>query len=114
MFVNFYTKAKSDFHPSGLEKLVSVSSWNLPLAQWLEHPTRSRRVMGSDPIWVRFLLAFNINKRVLLILTDVETTGSSNEFYDKFSIRYHISIIMKTLWDDLSHRRSIITESRYY
>lgn len=27
--------------------------------------------------------------------TDVETTGSSSEFYDKFSIRYHISVIMK-------------------
>ena len=23
----------------------------------------------------------------------IETTGSSNEFYDKFSIRYHISIL---------------------
>lgn len=27
--------------------------------------------------------------------TDVETTGSSSEFYDKFSIRYHISLIIK-------------------
>ncbi|KAK3701373.1 hypothetical protein QZH41_008755, partial [Actinostola sp. cb2023] len=43
--------------------------------------------------------------------TDVETTGSSNEFYDKFSIRYHISIIMKSLWDDPFHRMSIIKES---
>lgn len=28
--------------------------------------------------------------------TDVETTGSSSEFYDKFSIRYHISLIIKS------------------
>lgn len=27
--------------------------------------------------------------------TEVETTGSSSEFYDKFSIRYHISLIIK-------------------
>lgn len=27
--------------------------------------------------------------------TDVETTGSSSEFYDKFTIRYHISLIFK-------------------
>lgn len=27
--------------------------------------------------------------------TDVETTGSSSEFYDKFTIRYHISLIIK-------------------
>ncbi|XP_063965881.1 ubiquitin conjugation factor E4 B-like isoform X2 [Lytechinus pictus] len=30
--------------------------------------------------------------------TDIETTGASSEFYDKFSIRYHISIIFKALW----------------
>ena len=22
-----------------------------PIAQWLEHPTRSRRVVGSNPMW---------------------------------------------------------------
>ena len=22
-----------------------------PVAQWLEHPTRSQRVVGSNPIW---------------------------------------------------------------
>jgi len=43
---------------------------------------------------------------------DVETTGSSNEFYDKFGIRYHISVIMKGLWDRPIHRASIIQESR--
>lgn len=30
--------------------------------------------------------------------TDVETTGSSSEFYDKFTIRYHISVIIKGEW----------------
>ena len=30
--------------------------------------------------------------------TDVESTGASTEFYDKFTIRYHISIIIKTMW----------------
>lgn len=43
--------------------------------------------------------------------TDVETTGSSSEFYDKFSIRYHISLILKSMWDSPVHRESIIQES---
>lgn len=43
--------------------------------------------------------------------TDVETTGSSSEFYDKFSIRYHISIIMKGMWNSLVHRDAIVKES---
>ncbi|XP_048581218.1 ubiquitin conjugation factor E4 B isoform X2 [Nematostella vectensis] len=49
---------------------------------------------------------------LMTFYTEVESTGSSNEFYDKFSIRYHISIIMKSLWEDPVHRMSIIKESR--
>lgn len=28
---------------------------------------------------------------------DVESTGAASEFYDKFTIRFHISIILKVL-----------------
>ena len=41
--------------------LLTIES---PVAQWLEHPTRSRRVVGSNPIWAsdffRVLLTFDI------------------------------------------------------
>ena len=48
-----------------------LSDWPLltiesPVAQWLEHPTRSRRVVGSNPTWdsnfFRVLLTFNKHK----------------------------------------------------
>ena len=45
---------------------------------------------------------FHVDAKLLtnpLSLSDVEQTGASSEFYDKFSIRYHISIIMKSMWD---------------
>jgi len=42
----------------------------------------------------------------------VETTGSSSEFYDKFTIRYHISLILKGMWDSPVHRQAIVNESR--
>ena len=47
---------------------------------------------------------------LLNFYTDVESTGASSEFYDKFSIRYHISIITKTLWyaKNTAHRFTII------
>jgi ubiquitin conjugation factor E4 B len=47
-----------------------------------------------------------------VLLSDVETTGSSSEFYDKFTIRYHISLILKGMWDSPVHRQAIINESR--
>lgn len=47
------------------------------------------------------LMNHNISQTVLpsslmKFYTEVETTGSSSEFYDKFSIRYHISLIIKS------------------
>ena len=44
--------------------------------------------------------------------TDVETTGSSNEFYDKFTIRYHISVIFKTLWEFPVHQGRFVQEAK--
>ena len=42
--------------------LLTIES---PVAQWLEHPTRSRRVVGSNPIWgsdfFRVLQTFNLS-----------------------------------------------------
>ncbi|KAG6451394.1 hypothetical protein O3G_MSEX007135 [Manduca sexta] len=44
--------------------------------------------------------------------TDIETTGQSTEFYDKFTIRFHISIILKGMWERLIHKQAIVKESR--
>ena len=37
--------------------------------------------------------------------TDIETTGQSTEFYDKFTIRFHISIILKSMWERPIHKQ---------
>ncbi|CAK1555609.1 unnamed protein product [Leptosia nina] len=44
--------------------------------------------------------------------TDIETTGQSTEFYDKFTIRFHISIILKGMWKNPIHKQAIVKESR--
>lgn len=44
--------------------------------------------------------------------TDIETTGQSTEFYDKFTIRYHISIILKGMWASPIHKQAVVNESR--
>ena len=39
---------------------------------------------------------------------DVESTGASNEFFDKFSIRHHISCLLRHLWTGRdSHREAV-------
>ena len=37
---------------------------------------------------------------------------SASEFYDKFTIRYHISIIMKSMWESPVHKIAVISESK--
>ncbi|XP_053662761.1 ubiquitin conjugation factor E4 B [Anopheles marshallii] len=44
--------------------------------------------------------------------TDIETTGQSTEFYDKFTIRYHISHLFKGLWESAMHRQAFVNESK--
>lgn len=43
--------------------------------------------------------------------TDVESTGAASEFYDKFTIRYHISVLLKALWERPRHREAILKEA---
>ncbi|KAK3929272.1 Ubiquitin conjugation factor E4 B [Frankliniella fusca] len=68
--------------------------------------TLHSRVM-SHPIAIAYLPSY-----LMKFYTDVETTGSSSEFYDKFTIRYHISIILKGMWDSPIHMQAIKNESR--
>ena len=34
-----------------MDPYLTIAHIESPVAQWLEHPTRSRRVVGSNPIW---------------------------------------------------------------
>ncbi|KAI0564844.1 Ubiquitin elongating factor [Gracilaria domingensis] len=46
------------------------------------------------------------------LYVDVEHTGSHNQFYDKFSIRYHIGSILESLWYIPDYRKSVQKEAR--
>lgn len=54
----------------------------------------------------------HLARALMKFYTDVESTGASSEFYDKFTIRYHISVILKTMWSDTIHQKAIIEESK--
>lgn len=44
---------------------------------------------------------------------DVEHTGATSEFYDKFTIRYHISTIFKSLWQNIAHHGTFMEEFKW-
>lgn len=43
---------------------------------------------------------------------EVESTGLSSQFYDKFNIRYHISQIFKSIWENPAHRDKLSLEAK--
>jgi len=68
----------------------------------------------TDPLHDR-LLTHSISQTALppslmKFYADVESTGAASEFYDKFTIRFHISIILKSLWQNPVHRETVIQE----
>lgn len=48
----------------------------------------------------------------LIKLLEVEHTGANSQFYDKFNIRYHISQILKKIWNEGSFRETVVHESK--
>ncbi|KAL1117669.1 hypothetical protein AAG570_003984 [Ranatra chinensis] len=84
-----------------VEVLFVLHSGLMPPPQTLHH-----RVM-SHPISEHHLPSC-----LMKFYTYVETTGASSEFYDKFTIRYHISCILKGMWDSPVHRQALINESK--
>ncbi|ODN01348.1 Ubiquitin conjugation factor E4 B [Orchesella cincta] len=65
-----------------------------------------RKIMANS------IAELHLPSSLMKFYTDVETTGASSEFYDKFTIRYHISIIIKSMWESPIHRNSIVNESK--
>jgi len=91
-------------NPYLVSKLVEVLFVVNPAVQ--EKTTVVYTRIMSHPICEEYLPS-----ALMRFYTDVEQTGHSNEFYDKFTIRYHISIIIKSMWESPVHKMAIITES---
>jgi len=91
-------------NPYLVSKLVEVLFVVNPQVQEKTGEIYSR--IMTHPISQEFLPS-----ALMRFYTEVEQTGSSNEFYDKFTIRYHISIIMKSMWESPVHKMAIVTES---
>ena len=55
--------------------LLAIES---PVAQWLEHPTRSQRVVGSNPIWNSDFFRVDVFTLIISLKKGSEFTVNSN------------------------------------
>ncbi|KAI8604217.1 ubiquitin elongating factor core-domain-containing protein [Dissophora ornata] len=63
--------------------------------------------LNTHPVALQCLIPAIMNFYV-----EVENTGRSSQFYDKFNIRYNISQILKFVWKNPIHRDMVKTESQ--
>ncbi|CAF3348349.1 unnamed protein product [Rotaria sp. Silwood1] len=93
-------------NPHLIAKAVEVIHW---LCARSEH-TLLRQ--ATEYLFNHQLAQDSLVRALTKLYADVETTGAATEFYDKFNIRYHISIIFKYAWQKTSFRHSFLTTAR--
>lgn len=90
-------------NPYLIAKLVEVLFVTNPAVQ--PRTQRFFEIMENHPLSVNQLVP-----ALMKFYTDVEHTGATSEFYDKFTIRYHISTIFKSLWQNINHQGTFLEE----
>uniref|UniRef100_A0AAX7TTH4 Ubiquitin conjugation factor E4 B n=1 Tax=Astatotilapia calliptera TaxID=8154 RepID=A0AAX7TTH4_ASTCA len=90
-------------NPYLIAKLVEVLFVTNPAVQ--PRTQRFSEMMENHPLSVKHLVP-----ALMKFYTDVEHTGATSEFYDKFTIRYHISTIFKSLWQNIAHHGTFMEE----
>lgn len=68
---------------------------------WTRSPS-SEQIFDLFPMMVNGLAG-----KLMRFYIEVERTGASSQFYDKFNIRYSISMIIRCLWDHPVYRAKI-------
>ncbi|XP_067945570.1 ubiquitin conjugation factor E4 B-like [Watersipora subatra] len=62
----------------------------------------------SQQIYEHTVALDHLMPSLMRFYVDIESTGSHTEFFDKFGIRYQISIIFKSLWCIKAHKAQFI------
>jgi len=92
-------------NPYLLTKLLEVMFIMTPGLQHREH--NKMDLFLSHPLGAQYLAP-----SLMKFYISCEAMGGSNEFFDKFTVRYHISVVMRSLWEHPIHRAAIILHSK--
>ncbi|KLO08673.1 hypothetical protein SCHPADRAFT_908469 [Schizopora paradoxa] len=65
------------------------------------------QVLNSHPFALKHLMP-----ALMSFYIEVEQTGASSQFYDKFNARRNIAWILKVIWDNPTHRQALKDEAK--
>ncbi|KAI0712081.1 ubiquitin elongating factor core-domain-containing protein [Earliella scabrosa] len=85
-------------------KLVEVLFYGT--YSWGEHRSVLTTLLNTHPVALQHLMP-----ALMHFYIEVEQTGASSQFYDKFNSRRNIAYIFKVIWNNSTHREALKSEA---
>ncbi|CCL99711.1 uncharacterized protein FIBRA_01733 [Fibroporia radiculosa] len=93
---------KNPFLKAKLVEVLFYACWN-----WGGRRSAMTTTLNSHPIALKYLVP-----ALTHFYIEVEQTGASSQFYDKFNSRRNIAYLFKTIWENPMHREALKSEAK--
>ncbi|KAI0823925.1 ubiquitin conjugation factor E4 [Trametes gibbosa] len=94
---------KNPFLKAKIVEVLFYGIWN-----WAEHRSVLTTLLNTHPVALKHLMPALMNFYI-----EVEQTGASSQFYDKFNSRRNIAHIFKVIWNNQAHRDALKNEAAH-
>ncbi|KAF9013252.1 ubiquitin elongating factor core-domain-containing protein [Cyathus striatus] len=94
---------KNPFLKSKINDVLFMSIWGYG---------RERNGILGDLLNSHPMALKNLMPALMHFYIEVEQTGASSQFYDKFNARRNIAYILKVVWDNPTHRKALNEEAK--
>ncbi|KAF8073720.1 ubiquitin conjugation factor E4 [Lyophyllum atratum] len=102
-FLNSTWYIKNPFLKSKINDVLFLSIWGYGR----ERNGILGNLLNTHPMALKHLMP-----ALMHFYIEVEQTGASSQFYDKFNARRNISYVLKVVWDNPTHREALNIEAR--
>ncbi|KAI0699306.1 ubiquitin elongating factor core-domain-containing protein [Cerioporus squamosus] len=92
---------KNPFLKAKIVEVLFYGTWN-----WGEHRNVLTTLLNTHPVALKHLMP-----ALMSFYIEVEQTGASSQFYDKFNSRRNIAYIFKQIWNNQAHRDALKDQS---
>ncbi|CDO71427.1 hypothetical protein BN946_scf184909.g21 [Trametes cinnabarina] len=94
---------KNPFLKAKIVDVLFIGTWS-----WGEHRSVLTSLLNTHPMALKHLMPALMNFYI-----EVEQTGASSQFYDKFNSRRSIAHIFKVIWNNQEHRDALKHEAAH-
>ncbi|KAL1950354.1 hypothetical protein VTO73DRAFT_5478 [Trametes versicolor] len=94
---------KNPFLKAKIVDVLFFGTWS-----WAEHRSVLTTLLNTHPVALKHLIPALMNFYI-----EVEQTGASSQFYDKFNSRRSIAHVFKIIWNNQAHRDALKNEAAH-